>query len=206
MKKMNADFYQYTTQMKAYLDAQSKRIASLEAELTTLKETLKKVPTEPSVTIEKIEYKFDQLKIERLDGTLNIGLNPGHLAELEEFSVNGQQAAYPVPFPKQLRDQLTRQIEQEITAYVEKELPTIISGIEGEFNIQSQGEYLEFIRQDLFKQLHERIHHYLNQFPYNEQNERNNDYKERVVEQIKTDIIQAVRSFFQNVQNGMKGM
>lgn len=203
---MNADFYQYTTQIKAYLDAQSKRIASLEAELTSIKETLKKMPTEPSVTIDKIEYKFDQLKIERLDGTLNIGLNPGSLEELEELSLNGQQTAYPVPFSKQLRDQLTSQIEQEITAYVEKELPAIISEIEGEFNLQSQGEYEEFIRKDLFKQLHERIHHYLNQFPYNEQKERNNEYKERVVEQIKTDIIQAVRGFFQNVHNGMKGM
>ena len=203
---MNADFYQYTTQMKAFLDAQSKRIAAIEAELSALKEAVNKLPTEPSTTIEKIEYKFDQLKIERLDGTLNIGLNPGKLEELEDLSANGQPIGYPVPFPKQLREQLTTDIEQEITAYVEQELTTIIANIEAEYNLPSQGEYAEFIRNDLFKQLHERIHHYLNQFPYHEQQERNHEYKERIIEQIKTDITQAVRSFFQNVQNGMKGM
>lgn len=203
---MNADFYQYTTQMKAFLDAQSKRIAAIEAELSALKEAVNKLPTEPSTTIEKIEYKFDQLKIERLDGTLNIGLNPGKLEELGDLSANGQPIGYPVPFPKQLREQLTTDIEQEITKYVEQELATIIANIEAEYNLPSQGEYAEFIRNDLFKQLHERIHHYLNQFPYHEQQERNHEYKERIIEQIKTDITQAVRSFFQNVQNGMKGM
>ena len=30
----------------------------------------------PSTKIDRIEYKFDQLKIETLEGTLNIGLNP----------------------------------------------------------------------------------------------------------------------------------
>ncbi|MGM9927232.1 MAG: spore germination protein GerPC [Bacillus sp. (in: firmicutes)] len=202
---MNQELYTYATQMKSYLDAQSKRITLLETELTQLKEAMKQVPAEPSVTIEKIEYKFDQLKIERLDGTLNIGLNPANLHELEEITANGANG-YPIPFPKQFREQLTEEISEAITAHVETELSSLIADVEGEMNIHSQGEYENFIKDDLFKQMHDRIQHYLNQFPFNEKNERNSEYKERIIEQIKTDIHQAVRAFYQNIQNNMKGM
>ena len=34
-----------------------------------------------------MEYKFDQLKVETLEGTLNIGLNPSDLQGIEDFSV-----------------------------------------------------------------------------------------------------------------------
>ena len=38
-----------------------------------------------------MEYKFDQLKVETLEGTLNIGLNPSDLQAIEDFSVpNGK--------------------------------------------------------------------------------------------------------------------
>ncbi|WP_042349603.1 spore germination protein GerPC [Bacillus massiliigorillae] len=197
---MNNEFYTYAAEMKAYLETQAKRIAILEAEITSLKEKLKQMGDQSPVNIERIEYKFDQLKIERLDGTLNIGLNPANLSELEDFAVNGQ--SYPVPFPPHLREQ----ISQEITTYIEKELPSIISSVEAEMAFNSQGEYETFIKDDLAKQLPDRIQYYINQHPYTEQNSRNNSYQQKIIEQIKTDITQAVRAFFTNVRNSMKGM
>ncbi|MEH6944170.1 spore germination protein GerPC [Bacillus sp. JJ722] len=197
---MNNDFYTYAAEMKAYLETQATRIAILEAEVNTLKEKLNQFSNQSPVNIERIEYKFDQLKIERLDGTLNIGLNPANLSELDEFTVNGQ--SHPVPFPPHLREQIT----QEITTYIEKELPSIISVVEAEMAFDTQGEYEAFIKEDLSKQLPDRIQYYINQHPYTEQNSRNNGYKERIIEQIKTDITQAVRAFFMNVHNSMKGM
>ena len=38
-----------------------------------------------------MEYKFDQLKVETLEGTLNIGLNPSDLQGIEDFSVPGNK-------------------------------------------------------------------------------------------------------------------
>ena len=35
----------------------------------------------------ELEYKFDQLKVETLEGTLNIGLNPSDLQGIEDFSI-----------------------------------------------------------------------------------------------------------------------
>lgn len=59
----------------------SKKVNDLSQELTTMRDT-------PKINVEKIEYKFDQLKVESLDGTLNIGLNPNSLKEtIEDLAV-----------------------------------------------------------------------------------------------------------------------
>ncbi len=197
---MNGEFYAYATEMKVYLESQAKRIAALEAEVASLKEAMQQIRNQAPVNIEKIEYKFDQLKIETLEGTLNIGLNPSDLSTLEDFTVNNQPKTMPFPF--KIREEIT----QEVTAYITKELPAIISQVEREMGLQSQGEYEAFIKEDLNKQLPDRIQYYINQNPYQENNPRHKGHKEKIVEQIKTDIVQAVRAFFMNVHNGMKGM
>ena len=184
---MNGEFYAYATEMKVYLESQAKRIAALEAEVASLKEAMQQIRNQAPVNIEKIEYKFDQLKIETLEGTLNIGLN---------------NQPKTMPFPFKIREEIT----QEVTAYINKELPAIISQVEREMGLQSQGEYEAFIKEDLNKQLPDRIQYYINQNPYQENNPRHKGHKEKIVEQIKTDIVQAVRAFFMNVHNGMKGM
>ncbi|PPA72370.1 spore germination protein GerPC [Jeotgalibacillus proteolyticus] len=95
-----------------------------------------------SVHIEKIEYKFDQLKVETLEGTLSIGLTPSDLAKYNAeipnlYSVNTLQdntrqyisEQIPLIFsqgemiydpegnaltPAQLTDQLMQQVPQRI--------------------------------------------------------------------------------------------
>lgn len=62
----------------------------LEHELKRLKDELAELKNKPPIHVDKIEYKFDQLKVESLDGTLNIGLNPTDLNNIDEFAVNNQ--------------------------------------------------------------------------------------------------------------------
>lgn len=196
---MNSDFYTYATEMKAYLEKQAHRMAALEAEVEAMKQQVSKLSAQPPVNIERIEYKFDQLKIERLDGTLNIGLNPADLKELDDITVQNQP--YPIPFPKFLRDE----INQAITTYMEQDLPDVITEIESQIVLPNKGEYHSFIIEDLRKQLHDRIEYYIQQHPYTDQQQRNGHYKNKIIEQIKTDIEQAVRTFLMNVSNEMKG-
>src|SRR5690606_9664981 len=54
------------------LDDTEDVIDQLQTELTELKE-------QKGVHIGRLEYKFDQLKVETLEGTLNIGLTPAQL-------------------------------------------------------------------------------------------------------------------------------
>jgi spore germination protein PC len=97
---LHNEFYSYTYQMKKYLEAQDNRISHLEAEIQELRTQIAQLEKKPSVNVERLEYKFDQMKVETLEGTLNIGLNPGELGQMDEFAVNGiPPNATPFQFP-----------------------------------------------------------------------------------------------------------
>ncbi|WP_050614271.1 spore germination protein GerPC [Bacillus testis] len=199
------DLYSYAAEMKKYLENQANRIQALEAELKKLKDLQQRSNAPAPIHIDKIEYKFDQLKIEKLDGTLNIGINPYDLQhEIEEISANGKP--FPVPYSPQLREKLTEEIAGEITVFIENELPSIISSTELEMGRSFHGEYNQFIQDDLLKQLNSRISYYLNHSSPQMLDSQREDYKERIIEQIKSDIEQAVRVFLMNIHEGTKGM
>ena len=60
---MNQDLYSYSIQMQRFLEAQDKRIMKLEHELKRLKDELAELKNKPPIHVDKIEYKFDQLKV-----------------------------------------------------------------------------------------------------------------------------------------------
>jgi len=200
---MQHDFYTYTVEMKKYLEKQEQRILTLEAEIHSLAAKLQQMTNQRSVTIEKIEYKFDQLKIEKLDGTLNIGVNPGDIEEFVDSTVSNMSSSSPTTFTTEQREIVTSQITAEVSAFIDRELTEMIAQHETQTGERFEGQYDNFIREDLFKQLPERIEFYLNHHPYNKNIEQANEYTEKIIEQIKTDISQAIYHFLQNVQQGM---
>ncbi|MGO4268703.1 spore germination protein GerPC [Paenibacillus sp. TAF58] len=80
---------QWAQQVSAYIEMQKQRIDKLEQTVTKLQTDLNALKNQKGVHIDKIEYKFDQLKVERLDGTLTIGINPSLLDNIDDLSVNG---------------------------------------------------------------------------------------------------------------------
>lgn len=197
---MQPDFYTYTVEMKKYLEKQDRRIMILEKEIAALKDRIRNQGAQRAVTVEKIEYKFDQLKIEKLDGTLNIGVNPSDIDDLIK-QTNSEQHNNPLSSAE--RDMVTNQISAEITGFIERELSEIIAQQESHMGISFEGQYNQFIKEDLYKQLPERIEYYLVNNPYVKELERGNDYASKIIEQIKTDISQAVGVFLQNIQANM---
>lgn len=200
---MQHDFYTYAIEMKKYLEKQEQRILTLESEISSLRAKIQQITNQRSVTIEKIEYKFDQLKIEKLDGTLNIGVNPGEVEEFVDSTVNNMSSSTSAAFTTEQREMVSSQITAEVTAFIDRELSELIAQHETQTGARFDGQYDNFIREDLFKQLPERIEFYLNHHPYNKNIEQANEYTEKIIEQIKTDISQAIYHFLQNVQQGM---
>ncbi len=189
--------------MRAYLDAQAQKLALLEAEIQSLKEREAQYADKAPVHIEKIEYKFDQLKIERLEGTLNIGLNPANAGEMDEFTIQNQP--FPPASHNGARTSQEDEITKAVTFFIQNELSSLITETERQLGIQLNDDYHPFIRDDLYKQLKSRVDYYLNQYPYDSKRETETHYRERIIEHIKTDIMQAVRAFLQNADSGMKG-
>lgn len=80
---------QWAQQVSAYIEMQKQRIDKLEQTVTKLQTDLNALKNQKGVHIDKIEYKFDQLKVEKLDGTLTIGISPSLLDNIDDLTVNG---------------------------------------------------------------------------------------------------------------------
>jgi spore germination protein PC len=80
---------QWAQQVSAYIEMQKQRIDTLEQTVNKLQTDLNTLKDQKRVHIDKIEYNFDQLKVEKLDGTLTIGISPSSLDNIDDLSVNG---------------------------------------------------------------------------------------------------------------------
>lgn len=188
---LNQEWYTYSIQLQHYLETQEQRILQLEQELKRLTAELVILQNKPPIHVDKIEYKFDQLKVESLDGTLNIGLNPNDLNKIDEFSVPNQPTSRaPFLFPQ--REQLIH----EMTGALMSELDEMIQDTETQVGISLAPTYHEFIKNDVSRQLAERMIMYFDNSSAQERTPQQLDsLKEQIYEKVKSDIQMALVNF-----------
>ncbi|MFJ7745674.1 spore germination protein GerPC [Peribacillus sp. NPDC097295] len=188
---MDHDLYSYSIQMQRFLEAQDKRIMKLEHELKRLTDELTEMKNKPPIHVDRIEYKFDQLKVESLDGTLNIGLNPNDLNNIDEFAVNNQPIQ-PGPFLFPGREIVAQEIYHDILSGLEE----MIRDTEAQLQITLESSYHDFMRQDVERQLHQRINMYFDNLSHAERSpQQRENVKEKITEKVKSDIQKALIQF-----------
>jgi spore germination protein PC len=193
--------YQVLQSMQAYMHKQDQKIRNLQQKMISMEKKITELQSRPPVHVEKLEYKFDQLKVETLEGTLNIGLNPTDLKGIEDFSVPNKNGAAS---PSQ-RMSLFTDIENSIHQYLDSNLISIMTDAGQQLNLQVDESYREFILQDIKKQLPNRIEYYLNQ-PLRNSNDSPEQQKEYIFEQMQKEIHYGVLTFLQHLPENMKGM
>ncbi|MDF2557435.1 MAG: hypothetical protein K0R71_1263 [Bacillales bacterium] len=194
---MQFDWNTFLIQIQEKVRIAESKISSLEMEMNSLKIKLKELEDKPSIQIDKIEYKFDQLKVETLEGTLNIGLNPADAEALEELTINQENPLSPFMFKE--RETLIQQISQEVYQYLDNERSTLFqhAGVFQDKPIDPQ--IADFVVEDLKRQLPFRINFFLDQTPiYDRTIERLPFVSERVREKCIKDCDLAVLKFFSN--------
>jgi spore germination protein PC len=201
---MYQDYSQYLQWLQKCIQAQEQRILTLENALQKMKEDMKHLNEKQSIHIDKIEYKFDQLKVETLEGTLNIGLNPSELSGIEDFAVQNQSLTTPISPKHQM--QRSMKIEEAIYRYLETDLPLVVEAAQKELNVQPNGEYLSFIKQDIIKQLPSRIEQQLTSISASGRSSENTPSDELIIEALKKEIQNGVMVFFNNFPENLKGM
>lgn len=202
---MNYQIYEYVQRLHYYIEAQERRIQSLEKRLAQISKDMQDLKEKPSIRVERIDYKFDQLKIETLEGTLSIGLNPADLQAIEDLSIDNQPL--PPSLSPEMRMQTTMELENEIFQYLDKQLPTTIQSIEQQLQMNVDQSYHTFIRQDIEKQLPKRIEQYLMQIPDNDYvPERQAEMKQKIIHKLKSDIENGVYTFLSELSKQQKGM
>ncbi|KAF0818051.1 Protein GerPC, required for proper assembly of spore coat, mutations lead to super-dormant spore [Bacillus sp. ZZV12-4809] len=199
---MNQQLNIYLQQLHAFVESQEKRIRSLEATVKKLQEETEFLRSRPPMQVDRIEYKFDQLKVESLEGTLNIGLNPSELQNIEDFAVDNKNIKAPVS-PKTLMKR-SMEVEDAINQYLERELPEITASVQKELNVNVDDSYIGFIKEDIKKQLPNRIDFYLQQQASNRSEK--DVTNEEIIEMIKKEIYNGVHAFISHLPENMKGM
>ncbi|GIN62905.1 germination protein PC [Robertmurraya siralis] len=195
---MNREYYSYLEKLHRFVEAQDKRIVELEKKVKGLSDELKDVRAQPPVQVGTIEYKFDQLKVETLEGTLNIGLNPANPEGIEDFEVQNKNIS--TSFPMKTKWKPLRELEQKIEEYLDKDLNSLIKEYEEQLQINVDDSYIDFIKNDIKKQLPGRLDHYLAQIPEKERSaEASQKMTDGIVEQMKKDIGSAVFVFLNNL-------
>ncbi len=187
--------------MQRYLEAQDQRILQLELEIKRLSEEVSNLKNKPPIRVDKIEYKFDQLKVESLNGTLNIGLNPNDLNNIDEFAVNNQSTqATPFLFPER------ESIINEMMAQIMSELPEMVQETEAQMGITLDSSYHEFIKNDVEQQLAQRIIMYFDNSTMMERSPQQfEQLKEKVYEKVKSDLQVALVNFITQSNNQTGG-
>ncbi|HEU5138714.1 MAG TPA: spore germination protein GerPC [Bacillales bacterium] len=180
---------------------QNRRIAELEKKVARLQEDIEALHNEPRMNVEKMEYKFDQLKIEKLDGTLNIGLSPGMGKEvLDEFSV-GNQSIQAGAGTAQSPD-MAENIRREIALYLEGNARNDLLRIEEAQQHPLDDPYRRFILDDIRKQINSRIQHYLKEMKPQVSETNRAEVEAGIIDRIRLDIRKGMENFLQTLKNG----
>ncbi|MEA3322233.1 MAG: spore germination protein GerPC [Bacillota bacterium] len=189
---------QQIQQLQQVVENQTKQISTLEELLKLMQQEITQLKEKPSMNIERIEYKFDQLKVETLEGTLNIGLTPGSPGEIEDFVVTQNNLEVPVP---QRNQNLAKGIEADLRDYLQKNGKTKIDQIAKQQGRTLEKHYHDFMIQDVNNQLASRVNHTLNAITAESIQKGYNDekIKEIAIQQLQADMDKAFAAFIQTL-------
>lgn len=177
----------YETQCK--LLEQQQLMTELQRQLDELRARVQAAESRPVYHIEKMEYAFDQLKVEKLDGTLNIGMTPPNEEYIKEIgqlvmpgglSAPGKKpaassdaaASGPNQFPSMgatsgpgatAPQPPYPEIRQQVDLYLNQTAPEKLVQLEYEFDIPLDPFHRRLIIEDIRKQMSARVQYYIQQ-------------------------------------------
>lgn len=194
-----SDWIQYVQSLQSCMQAQSMKMEEMNRMIQQLIgeiHDLKQTGSPPPVI--RNEYKFDLLKVEKLEGTLNIGISPnGNASSIDEFSVD---QAVDTPEMRQLQPEMDQRIQQQLHQYLDEDAYQTLKYIEQENQYPLDEPYRKFIIEDVKKQIHPRIQHYLKKVSVDgADSERLNQVEKAIVQKVKKDIDKTFEAFIKNL-------
>lgn len=174
-----------------FLARQQEKMERMEEMIIEIREDIREFKSNKMTHVERIEYHFDQLKVETLEGTLNIGLTPNGKG-IEELAVpsNGEpggEGVEDVPFFPKLKEQLD--------SYIDMEIPREVSRFETQYSVQLPDELRFAMIEDIRQQVGPRIVVYIQKL-YKDSSDDTAVEKD-IADRVKRDIRLAIEQFFQ---------
>lgn len=195
---MGPEMMQYFQQLHDYLKVQNQKIEAMKQMIEQMQEDINELKEKQVPSVIKNEYKFDLLKVERLEGTLNIGLNPKSTdSAIGDLAIN---QTMDVPTGPKKKSPSFDRVQKEINAYLNHDAYQVLARIEEECGYPLDDAYRGFIMDDIKKQIDQRIRHYLNQMDTTEwEPEQIEAWEQKTIQKVKRDIERTCETFVQNL-------
>lgn len=181
-------WYEYMQQLHQHIIEQDKKIQALTDRLDQMEH---QQPPNQQTTIEKLEYHFDQLKIDRMDGTLHIGLAPEDFTKMENFSL---------PLRNQTAEQNHEHLIRELNNYLTRDGDAILQQLTHEYHYQLDEPNRQVLLEDIRKQLPGRVAHY-KQEGIKQQIKNKQQLEAYIHQQIQAEIPHSLRLYFEKKTN-----
>lgn len=130
---------------------------TLQSQITQMQRQIDDLQRKPPV---HVEYHFDQLKVSRLEGTLNIGLTPNAQGEFDQFDVPAPGTWQTPPAGQDGPEPFIPQLLRHAGEYFDKEALSELTSAASEKNIALQAEEIRRVAEDVKSQLGPRIQFY----------------------------------------------
>lgn len=195
--KQDTELYQYLRNLQYYIEAQRKKIKTLESRIEALESDTAMLKERKPINI---EYKFDQLKVETLEGTLNIGLSPNESGSIGEYAVGGNvKEDVTLPIENNFAN-LKGKIRHGVINYLNKDAYLDADKIAKKYNYELDESYRELIIEDIRKQVDGRIQLYLNKSGKDIKDENaKNELGETIMKKLIQDVQIAIETFISHL-------
>ncbi|MBS2968303.1 spore gernimation protein GerPC [Metabacillus sp. KIGAM252] len=192
----------YLQQLCACIQSQQNKIQQLESMIQQMSTDLQALKDKPSTTIEKIEYKFDQLKVETLEGTLNIGLNPTDPEPIENFEViqKGQQVG---KLEREYNGETYALALDQLNTYLSEECLNMLEAQEQRHSRKLNDEQRKMVIEDIRKQIDTRVQYYMKTANFHEGDP--DSQADQITQRVKEEIAQSVDHFIKYLPVEVKG-
>lgn len=188
------DWVHHIEQTLAY---QQQQILHLEAEVNRLKLELQDKTSSPIFHVDKIEYHFDQLKVDTLEGSLQIGMSttsvnqlPVHLEDLAYKQHPPMMKPTNEPKLQKAEPLKTTPIYEYLKDYLIKNGRSMIESQTESEPFDFSEDHISTMINDIVKQLPSRINHYAKQL----QKDNRELSSEQIIFQTKQDVLTAIQN------------
>jgi spore germination protein PC len=197
------DWNNYMYQVNQMLQQQNERIRALEQRVFDLEQ---QEQGNSSPTIDKIEYHFDQLKIERLDRTLHIGLSPNELANIDDLGIPTlKQAQVPTAPQAQVPTIKNTQLVPQLHHFVNEHAPKMVEGLSEKYRKPIDKKMEGDIIHDILGQIPDRISFYEKEALKKHQIAHPQQLENYISDQIKQEVYHSLERFVENMENPKGG-
>lgn len=204
----------YLHHLSHVIQSLQERLHETEQRIQTLEGDLAQLKNDTKMNVGTIEYKFDQLKIERLEGTLNIGLTPksgeGLFDDLNDLSIGDQpfqmDKGATMNASNGTMNPITETVTQRVEGYLQTDLVNDIKQMERKFDFPLDDNYRIFIIDDIRKQIPYRVTQLVDTLGQNPNQtslpDGSQSLEDYLFETLQIEITTGIEKFIVNLKNG----